>query len=64
MQDNRPVAYYNRKLNNAQRNYATIHKEFLCVIATLKEFRSMLLSAELHTYTDHMNILHVGDLSE
>ncbi len=64
MQDDRPVAYYCRKLISAQRNYATIDKELLCVIATLKEFRSMLLGAELHIYSDHMNILHVGNSSE
>ena len=39
-------------------------KELLCVVVTLKEFRSMLLCAELHIYTDHMNILNVGNLSE
>ncbi len=44
-------------------NYATFDKELLCVIATLHEFCSMLLGAELHIHTDCKNILDVGETS-
>jgi len=53
-----------KKLNSAQMNYATIDNKILCVVATLREFRSMLFGAERHIYTDHKNILSVGDSSE
>ncbi len=62
MQDNKPLAFYSRKMNSAQRNYTTGEQELLTIVETLKEFRNILLGQEIVVHTDHMNIVY-GNLS-
>ena len=62
MQEDKPLAFYSRKLNSAQRNYTTGEQELLSIVEVLKEFRTLLWGQQLIVHTDHMNILY-GQLS-
>ena len=57
-QNNKPIAFYSRKLNDAQLNYTTTERELLAIVETLKEFRSILLGQRVIVYTDHKNLTY------
>ena len=53
--DNKPIAFYSRKLIPAKVNYTTTEIELLSIVETLKDFRNILLGQQIKVYTDHKN---------
>lgn len=56
LQNDKPVAFFSRKLTGAQRNYPIPDKEALSIVETLQEFRPILFGAQLTIKTDHKNL--------
>jgi hypothetical protein len=57
-QDNKPLAFYSRKLNDAQTRYTTTERELLSIVETLKEFKNILFGQKITVMTDHKNLIY------
>ena len=55
-QNNRPIAFFSRKLSDTQQKYSVTEQELLAIIETLKEFKGMLWGQEIKVFTDHKNL--------
>jgi hypothetical protein len=52
-QDDRPVAYYSEKLDDAKLKYSTYDKEFYAIIQALKKWRHYLIPKEFVLYNNN-----------
>ena len=57
-QDGKPIAFFSKKLNQAQKKYPITEKELLSITETLKEFNYLMLGDRVTVYTDHKNLTH------
>ncbi len=55
-QDNRPIAFFSRKLSKMQQKYSVTEIKPLAIVETLKEFKGMLWGQDIKVYTDHKNL--------
>ena len=58
-QNDRPLAFFSRKLSLMQQKYIATKQELLAIVETLKEFKGMLLGQTITVYTDHKNLMQV-----
>ena len=52
----KPIAFYSRKLTDAQQRYTVIERELIGTVETLKEFITILLGQKLIIYIDHKKL--------
>ncbi|MGH7974450.1 MAG: Ty3/Gypsy family RNase HI domain-containing protein, partial [bacterium] len=56
MQENKPIAFYSRKLTPTHKRYTVIERELLSIVETLREYRGVLYGFPLLIHTDHKNL--------
>jgi hypothetical protein len=56
-QDNRPIAFFSRKLSDTQSKYSVAKIELLAIVKTLKESKGMLWGQQIKVFTDHANLM-------
>ncbi|KII68202.1 Transposon Tf2-9 polyprotein [Thelohanellus kitauei] len=49
----KPIAFYSRILNSAERQYSTLDKESLALVSAIKKFKYYLYGKKFFVYTDH-----------
>ena len=63
-QNDKPIAYISRTLNEHELNYSTIEKECLGIVWCLKQFRPYIYGRKIKLFTDHKPLIWLNNLKE
>lgn len=63
-QNDKPIAYVSRTLNEHELNYSTIEKECLGIVWYLKQFRPYIYGRKIELFTDHKPLIWLHNLKE
>ena len=58
-QDDRPIAYFSEKLNEAKQKYSSYDQEFYAIVQALKKWRHYLMSREFVLYIDNHSLQYI-----
>ena len=63
-QNNKPIAFFTRRLIKPQLNYTTTEKELLAIVERLNQFWGILFGDEINVFSDHKNLIYAATLSD
>lgn len=55
----RPIMFYSRKLNDAEKRYCVSEQECLAVVESLRKFRPIIWGCKITVFTDHKALLAI-----
>ncbi|KAK9071834.1 hypothetical protein SSX86_008263 [Deinandra increscens subsp. villosa] len=58
-QDNKPIAFFSKKLCPTMQNQSTYTKELYAITESVKKWRQYLLGRKFRIYTDHHSLKHI-----
>jgi hypothetical protein len=63
-QEEKPIAFFSRKLNSAQKRYTTGEQELFSIVEPLKEFRNIVLGYKIIGHRYHKKIAYAKSTSD
>jgi len=63
-QEDKPVAYFSEKLNDAKQKYSSYDKEFYAIVQALKHWRHYLMPKEFVLFSDNHALQYIMQQSK